>query len=295
MPSGIGTLMDFAQFRMSRRTVEVGTALVTLVSLAIGAHAALYKRAETGKTVTARVEQQPPDHPGRIALVIGNGHYPDASAPLAQPINDARAMTAALRRDGFDVDVVEDASKADMQHAVERLKTKITPQSVVMLYFGGYGVQAGRENYMLPIDATIWKESDVRREGVSVEKVLAMMNEGGAQAKLAVIDASRRNPFERRFRHYSHGLGAINAPTNALVLTSATPGTVADDAKGDNSALVSELLANMNAGDSSAEALFGRTRTAVSLASSGEQVPSVSSSLTDEVKLGASREAQAGN
>ena len=108
----------------------------------------------------------------RLALVIGNGHYPDASAPLSQPINDARALTATLRHDGFDVDVVEDASKDDMTRAVGRLKSKIRPESVVMLFFGGYGVQAGRESYMIPVDAAIWKESDVRRDGISIESVL---------------------------------------------------------------------------------------------------------------------------
>src|SRR5712691_11113864 len=82
---------------------------------------------------------------GMVSLVIGNGHYPDANAPLAQPINDARALTAALRRNGFDVDVVEDASKDDMHRAVDRLKSKVKKDSVVMLFFGGYGVQAGRE------------------------------------------------------------------------------------------------------------------------------------------------------
>ena len=118
-----------------------------------------------------------PAKASRIALVIGNGHYPDANAPLAQPINDARALTAALRRDGFDVDVVEDASKDDMSRAVARLKSKIRPDSVVMLFFGGYGVQAGRESYMIPVDAAIWKEADVRRDGVSVESVLDVMKE----------------------------------------------------------------------------------------------------------------------
>src|ERR1700724_3470113 len=185
-------------------------------------------------------------HASRIALVIGNGNYPDASAPLAQPINDARALTASLRHDGFDVDVVEDASKDDMARAVERLKTKIRPDSVVMLFFGGYGVQVGRESYMIPVDATIWKESDVRRQGVSIESVLDVMKEQGARAKLVVIDASRRNPYERRFRTFSHGLAPIAAPDNALILTSATPGTVADDSEGANSVLVSELLNNLN-------------------------------------------------
>ena len=62
---------------------------------------------------------------------------------------------------------MEDASKDDMTRAVARLKSKIRPDSVVMLFFGGYGIQAGRESYMIPVDATIWKEADVRRDGVS--------------------------------------------------------------------------------------------------------------------------------
>ena len=102
----------------------------------------------------------------RVALVIGNGHYPDASAPLAQPINDARGLTAALRAKGFDVDVVEDATKDDMARAIVRLKAKIKPDTVAMLFFGGYGVQVGRESFMIPVDAAIWKEADVRRDGV---------------------------------------------------------------------------------------------------------------------------------
>ena len=141
-------------------------------------------------------------------------------------------LTAALRRDGFDVDVVEDASKDDMARAVARLKSRIKPDSVVMLFFGGYGVQVGRESYMIPVDATIWKESDVRRDGISIESVLDVMKAQGARAKLVVIDASRRNPYERRFRAFSHGLAPITAPDNALILSSATPGKVADDSQG---------------------------------------------------------------
>ena len=81
-----------------------------------------------------------------------------------------------------------------------------------MLFFGGYGVQSGRESYMIPIDATIWKESDVRHEGISIEAVLDVMKERGARAKLVVLDASRRNPYERRFRSYSHGLARVTRP-----------------------------------------------------------------------------------
>ncbi|MCP1847825.1 MULTISPECIES: caspase family protein [unclassified Bradyrhizobium] len=282
--------MDLRQLRISRRTIAVCVAVAGTVSLAIGAHAALNKRtldvAKGGdKVAPTELTGSIPAGTSRLALIIGNGHYPDAAAPLAQPINDARTLSSALRREGFDVDVVEDATKDDMFRAVERMKAKIRPDTVVMLFFGGYGVQVGRESYMIPVDATIWKEADVKRTGVSVESVLDAMKERGAKAKLVVLDASRRNPYERRFRAFSHGLAPISPPENTIVLSSATPGKVADDSKAPNSVLVSELLNNLNA-QAGAESAFNKTRVAISRASEGEQVPSVSSSLLEDIKLG---------
>ena len=278
--------MNVRQLGISRRSVALVAGLLGMVSLAIGAHAALNKRAlDAAKAIGTEQAGDVTGKPARLALIIGNGNYPDASAPLAQPINDARALTATLRRTGFDVDVVEDASKDDMHRAVERLKSRINRDAVVMLFFGGYGVQAGRESFMVPVDARIWKESDVKREGISVESVLEEIRERGARAKLVVIDASRRNPYERRFRSFSHGLAPISAPDNALILTSATPGKVADDSKGANSVLVSELLNNFNS-QAGVESVFNKTRVSISRASDGEQVPTVSSTLIEEVSLG---------
>jgi uncharacterized caspase-like protein len=277
--------MNVGQLRISRRSATLAAAFVCVLSLAIGAHAALNKRAlDAAKAIEAE-QTGALKGTSRLALVIGNGNYPDASAPLAQPINDARALTAALRRNGFDVDVVEDASRDDMNRAVARLRSKIKPNSVVMLYFGGFGVQVGRESYMIPVDAAIWKESDVRRQGVSIEAVLDVMKQQGARAKLVVVDASRRNPYERRFRAYSHGLAPIDTPDNALILTSAMPGRVADDSEGAHSVLMSELLQNLNAETGGVETVFNKTRVAISRASDGEQVPTVSSSLAEDLRL----------
>jgi hypothetical protein len=127
----------------------------------------------------------------------------------------------------------------------------------------------------------------VRREGVSVESVLDVMKAQGARAKLVVVDASRRNPYERRFRSFSHGLAPINAPDNALILSSATPGKVVDDQKGEHSVLVAELLKNLSTKGLGADAVFNKTRIAISRASEGEQVPSVSSSLLEDIRFAA--------
>jgi uncharacterized caspase-like protein len=289
--------MNGPQLRISRRPIAAAAVLVGMVSLAIGAHAALNMRAlDAAKASAAESFVDTSKKASRIALVIGNGHYPDANVPMSQPINDARALTSELRRDGFDVDVIEDASKDDITRAVARLRAKVRPDSVVMLFYGGYGIQVGSESYMIPVDATIWKESDVRHNGVSIESVLEVMKEQGACAKVVVIDASRRNPYERRFRAYSHGLAPIAAPDNALILTAATPGKVADDGKGQHSVLVAELLNNLGARETdkaatAAEAIFNKTRLAISKASDGEQVPTVSSSLLEDVSFAATDKA----
>lgn len=277
--------MKFGQFRVSPRSFTLAAVFVGMVSLAIGAHAAFNKRSlEVAKALdvedtTGSIAVKP----SRVALVIGNGHYPDANQPLKQSLNDARALATVLRRDGFDVIMVEDADKDDMSRAVRRLESKIGPDTTALLFFSGFGIQSGRESYMIPVNAQIWKEADVRRDGLSVETVLEAMKERAAKVKLAVIDASRRNPYERRFRSYSHGLAPINVPDNALILSSATPGRVIDESSGQYSLLMAELLKSLDKPDADAEAVFSRTRVAVSRASEGEQVPTVSSSLAQGV------------
>lgn len=286
--------MTFQLPGTSRRSIAIAT-LVGMVSLGIGAHA-LNKRLLNVAQAAEAVAQSSTiaKQTARLALVIGNAHYPDAHAPLTQPINDARAISAALRREGFDVDVVENASRNDIDRAVARLTARIGPESVVMLFFGGYGIQAGRESFMIPVDAAIWTESDVRHQGVSIEAVLGAIKQKGARARIAVIDASRRNPFERRFRGFSHGLAPIAAPDNALILSSAAPGKVADDSSGNNSMLVTELLNNIGAKAAGAEAVFSKTRVAVSRATGGEQVPSVSSSLLEDIRFAAGADEKSG-
>ena len=273
--------MKVTQLYIVRHLLAVICSLIGVALLAIGANAALdLNTSEAAKVVSTKEKASAI----QLALIIGNGHYPDAAEPLNQPINDADGLADAMRRHGFDVDVVEDATKADMARAVERLKSRIKPGSVVMLFFGGYGVQSRHENYMIPTDAVIWKERDVRHEGMSVETVLDAIKERGARATLAVLDTSRRNPYERRFRSYSHGLAPINAPNNALIISSNTPGKVADDTGGEHSVLVTELLNQVNA-QVSAEDVFNRTRVAVFHASNGEQMPSVFSSLLEDVQF----------
>src|SRR5438270_14080123 len=89
----------------------------------------------------------------RFALVIGNAKYPDAEAPLTEPINDAREVADELKRDGFSVDIGENLTGDTMRRAFDRLYGKIKPGSVVLVFFSGFGAQSRRPSFMIPDDA----------------------------------------------------------------------------------------------------------------------------------------------
>src|SRR3982075_240346 len=218
----------------------------------------------------------------RYALVIGNAKYPDAEAPLKEPINDDRDVADELKRDGFNVDIGENLTGDAMRRAFDRLYGKIKPGSVALVFFSGFGVQSSRQSYMIPVDAQIWTEPDVRRDGFSLETVLGEINSRGAGVKIALIDASRRNPFERRFRSFSAGLAPVIAPNGTLVMYSAALSSVVSDNGSDRSLFVKELLKEIRTPDLMAEETLNRTRVGVTRASRQEQVPWISSSLAED-------------
>src|SRR6201988_2515101 len=218
----------------------------------------------------------------RLGLVIGNSKYPDAEAPLREPINDAREFAAELKRDGFTVEIGENLTGDQMRRAFERLYGKIKPGTVALLFFSGFGIQSGRQSYMIPVDAQIWTEPDVRRDGFSLETVLGEINSRGAVYNHALIDASRLNPFERLFRSFSAGLAPLIAPNGTLVMFSAALSSVISDNGGDHSLFVQELLKEIRVPDLMAEETLNRTRVGVTRASRSEQVPWISSSLAED-------------
>ncbi|MBV8745168.1 MAG: caspase family protein, partial [Xanthobacteraceae bacterium] len=165
----------------------------------------------------------------RVALVIGNASYQDADAPLKDPVGDAKALGAALQRAGFDVEVAENLTKDAMGRTLDRFYDKVKPGTVTLIFFSGYGIQSNRQNYLIPVDAHIWTEADVRRDGMSLAAILSELGDRGPSASIAVVDASRRNPFERRYRLTPAGLAAITAGPGTLVAHAVAPNALIDD------------------------------------------------------------------
>ncbi|QDL99171.1 tetratricopeptide repeat protein [Rhodopseudomonas palustris] len=218
----------------------------------------------------------------RVALVIGNSKYPDADKPLSQAVSDARELADDLKRAGFDAELGEDLSGDAMRRAFDRLYQRTKPGAAALVFFSGFGIQSGRQSYLIPVDAQIWTEPDVRRDGIALETVLNELNSRGASVKIALIDASRRNPFERRFRSFSAGLAPVIAPNGSLVMYAAALSAVVTDNTRARSPFADALRGEIRAPGISAEEALNRTRTAVTRASGGEQVPWISSSLAED-------------
>src|ERR1035437_2558107 len=107
-------------------------------------------------SVTPIVPSGAADRGDRFALVIGNSKYPDAEAPLKEPINDARDVADELKRDGVNVEVGENLTADAMRRAFDKLYGRIKPGSVALVFFSGFGVQSNRQSFMIPVDAQIW-------------------------------------------------------------------------------------------------------------------------------------------
>jgi hypothetical protein len=239
-------------------------------------------------SIQPTVGQEPADlkitKPGaerRVALVIGNGAY-QAAAKLANPVNDARAMAAKLKKVGFDVIEVEDGTQQSMRRAIGAFSNKLAADAVSLFYYAGHGMQVNGKNYLIPVDAEISTEQTVRLETIDVDAVIDQMAMAKSRINLVILDACRNNPYERRFRSQSGGLASIEAPTGTMIAYATSPGRVAADGDTGNGLYTSELVQAIDMPSAKVEDVFKRVRANVVTRSKGEQTPWESSSLTGD-------------
>ncbi|MGD0266543.1 MAG: caspase family protein [Candidatus Methylomirabilota bacterium] len=213
----------------------------------------------------------------RLALVIGNSRY--SSAPLRNPVNDARAMATTLRSFGFDVLLYEDVSYKDLRRAIIEFGNQLRDGGVGVFYYAGHGVQVNGRNYMVPVDAVIQGDAEVAVEALDVDYVLSRMDTARNRLNIVILDACRDDPFSRSFRSPTHGLASIDAPIGTLIAYATAPGKVAQDGEGPNGLYTSELLKAMEVPGLKIEDVFKRVRQSVSKQTNGQQVPWEASSL----------------
>jgi uncharacterized caspase-like protein len=167
-----------------------------------------------------------------------------------------------------------------MDESLEEFGRRLRRGGVGLFYFAGHGVQMNGANYLLPVGARIRKESDVRYEALSAERVLDEMAEANNGLNIVLLDACRDNPFARSFRSTTRGLAIIGqVPRGAFISYATAPGDVARDGDGRNSPYTESLLEYMQIPGIPIETVFKRVRLKLDRETGGKQVPWESSSL----------------
>ena len=225
----------------------------------------------------------------RVALVIGNSAYQN-TPPLANPKNDAKEMGKVLKRIGFDVDVVVDATKPQMDQALRRFGNKLDGSSAAVFYYAGHGIQVDGVNYILPIDASLKNERDLKWEASDLTVVLNEM-EGGSRVNLLFLDACRDNPLsqtlarsmgQNRSSSIGRGLAPMKANAGTLISYSTKEGEVAVDGKGKHSPYTEALLKHIETPGVEIGLLLRKVREQVIAATKNKQVPWEYGSLLGE-------------
>ena len=225
---------------------------------------------------------------GRVALVVGNSTY-DHIGRLPNPDNDARDMSAALRRLGFEVTTELDADRVELTEALRAFTRRSAGADVSLVFYAGHGIEMDGVNYLVPVDARLERDVDVRFETVTVDDLLVSTT--GASLRLVLLDACRNNPLARSMqrtaatRTVSGGsfadLNENLLGNETLVAYAAAAGTTAADGRGRNSPYTAALLSHLET-PLEIGLLFRRVRAAVLAATNGAQRPHEYHSLVGE-------------
>jgi formylglycine-generating enzyme required for sulfatase activity len=227
----------------------------------------------------------------RVALVIGNDTY-DTLPALNNAGADARGMADKLRGLGFDVILKLNASSRDMGRALADFEGQAANAEVGLVFYAGHGIQAGGTNYLVPSDAQIEAEEDLRFEGIEADAFLTAMKNAGTGLNIVIMDACRDNPLPKRTRSAARGLTVTAAPAGikgTAIVYSAAPGQTAQDGPvGGHGVFTGQLLRVLDRPGLSLEQVFKQTAIQVARATNNKQKPWINSSITGDFIFNAS-------
>ena len=213
--------------------MRYATLIVSLLCMALSASAAQAER--------------------RVAFVVGNGAYKNV-AQLPNPPVDAKAMAAVLRNVGFEVVEGTNLTRDKMTEKLLDFGKKAHGADVAVFFYAGHGIAISGTNYLLPVDADIKSEMDVKL-GAAINIDLTLdQTMSDAKVKLVFLDACRDNPFAAKIKSNSAtrsvsvgaGLAEMKSGEGTLIAFATGPGqTALDGQEGTNSPFTRALIANI--------------------------------------------------
>lgn len=215
----------------------------------------------------------------RVALVVGNSAYAHATH-LDNPSNDAKDMASALQNLGFEVIPATDLTKAEFERKLRKFSGALAGADVGLFFYAGHALQAKGVNHLIPIDATLDDEYDLKFETVTLDLVLDLMKQ--AKTRLVILDACRNNPFARSLARSmgSRSIGgdrglaiSVASGLGTFIAYATQPGNTASDGQGRNSPFTGPLKVHIREPGVSLTDLMILVRHDVVTATNGEQVP----------------------
>ena len=145
----------------------------------------------------------------RIALVIGNSAYRNVEA-LPNPANDARAMTDPRPLDSR-WSRRPTSTQADMRQVISDFAAEVgKPDTVVLVFYAGHGVQVDGENF--PVDIQVALESDVALQAMRLSDLMNTLCQAAHRHT-----APPHNPFPTINKTNGRGPGIVDAPAGSIV------------------------------------------------------------------------------
>ena len=229
---------------------------------------------------------QPASAQQRIALVIGNAAYP--KGPLATSLADGGLVAEALTSIGFEIVEGADVNQTDLRKVFRDFLAKVEaagPDTIAFVYYSGYAIQFEGDNYLIPVDARLDRDSDIPIDAVRLFDLLRPLADAPALAKMVVLDATRPLPFQIQGGQLARGLGAIESAPGMLVAFSSAPGTNAADGSGPYGAYATAIAEMVREPGLDIDTMFARIRLRTNEATNGAQTPWEVSQLQQVVML----------
>ena len=189
----------------------------------------------------------------RVAFVVGNSAYRNVAA-LPNPALDAKSMAKVLRNVGFDVVEGANLTRDKMTERLLEFGKKAEGADVALFFYAGHGIAINGTNYLLPVDADLKSEMDVKLGAAINVDVTLEQTMGDAKVKLVFLDACRDNPFAAKIRsakatrsvNVQTGLAEMKSGEGTLIAFATGPGQTALDGEvGTNSPFTRALIANI--------------------------------------------------
>jgi uncharacterized caspase-like protein len=189
----------------------------------------------------------------RVAFVVGNGAYKNVT-PLPNPPIDAKAMAGVLRNVGFEVVEGTNLTRDKMTERLLEFGKKAQGADVAVFFYAGHGIAVDGTNYLLPVDADIKSEMDVKLGSAINIDVTLDQTMSDAKVKLVFLDACRDNPFSAKIRssatsrsvNVQTGLAEMKSGEGTLIAFATGPGqTALDGQEGTNSPFTRALIAHI--------------------------------------------------